>query len=312
MDACVEAVERAFRLEGEGRLAAPAILGFPVEEGGFHVKAAALPGDPPLFAAKFNANFPGNTKRFGLPAIRGVVALFDAGAGALLALMDSMEITSLRTAAATAIAARRLARPGSKTAAICGGGVQGKAQLAALARVLPLERARVYDVDRDVAARFAREMSPRLGIEIVAVSAAPEAVAGCDVAVTCTPSRAPFLHPGDLPGGVFLAAVGADAPEKQELDPALLASARVVVDSLSQCAAIGELHHALDAGAMALAGVHADLAAVVAGRRPGRVAEEETFVFDSTGTAIEDVAAAAAVYERALISGRGRLLDFAA
>jgi alanine dehydrogenase len=312
MDTCIAAVEQAFRLEGEGRLSPPAILGFPVEGGGFHVKAAALPGAPPLFAAKLNANFSGNPHRFGLPTIQGVVALFDAEKGRVLALLDSMEVTSLRTAAATAVAARYLARPDSEIAAICGCGVQGRAQLAALTRVMPIRTARVFDSDPTTAAVFARDLSKSLTIDIVAVATAREALAGCDVAVTCTPSRAAFLQPGELSDGAFLAAVGADAPEKQELDPALLASARVVVDSLAQCAAIGELHHAIETRAMALSDVHADLAAVVAGRRPGRTSREEIFVFDSTGTALEDVAAAAAIYRHAGSCGRGIRIDFSA
>jgi ornithine cyclodeaminase/alanine dehydrogenase-like protein (mu-crystallin family) len=223
-----------------------------------------------------------------------------------------MEVTSLRTAAATAVAARLLARFDATDAAICGCGVQGRAQLAALTRVLPIRRARVFDTDAETASRFAREVSEGLDITVVAVSAAREALAGCDVAVTCTPSRSPFVDPEDLPPGAFLAAVGADSPEKQELDAALLSSSRVVVDSLSQCAAIGELHHAIEAGRVTADDVHGDLAAVVAGRKPGRTSDDETFVFDSTGTAIEDVAAAAAAYERAIASGRGTRLDFAA
>jgi ornithine cyclodeaminase/alanine dehydrogenase-like protein (mu-crystallin family) len=111
--------------------------------------------------------------------------------------------------------------------------------------------------------------------------------------------------PGDLAPGAFLAAVGADNPEKQEVEPALLASATLVVDVLEQCAEIGELHHALAAGAMTREQVHAELGHVVAGRRPGRTRDDEVTIFDSSGTALQDVAAAIRAYERARALGRG-------
>jgi ornithine cyclodeaminase/alanine dehydrogenase-like protein (mu-crystallin family) len=129
-------------------------------------------------------------------------------------------------------------------------------------------------------------------------------VKGADVCATCSPSRAPYLGRDDVTPGTFVAAVGADAPDKQELAPDLLASSAVVCDSLEQCLHMGELHHAVDAGTMAAGDVYAELAEIVAGRRPAPSAER-TVVFDSTGTALQDVAAAALVYERARAAGRG-------
>ncbi len=105
--------------------------------------------------------------------------------------------------------------------------------------------------------------------------------------------------------GAFVAAVGADSPEKQELDPLLVASAKLVVDIRAQCAEIGELHHALARGLMAEENVHAELGEIVAGKRPGRESNAEIIVFDSTGTALQDVAAAAVVFEKAVAAGAG-------
>jgi ornithine cyclodeaminase/alanine dehydrogenase-like protein (mu-crystallin family) len=109
--------------------------------------------------------------------------------------------------------------------------------------------------------------------------------------------------------GTFVAAVGADSADKQELDPRLMAEAVIVVDVLEQCASIGDLHHALEAGVLTRETVHAELADVVSGRKPGRRSGQEITVFDSTGTAIEDVAAAAVVYERAVAAGLGLAVD---
>jgi ornithine cyclodeaminase/alanine dehydrogenase-like protein (mu-crystallin family) len=123
--------------------------------------------------------------------------------------------------------------------------------------------------------------------------------------VTCTPARSPFLRREHVAPGAFVAAVGADREDKQELDPALLAAGRIVVDALEQCAAIGELHHALDAGLLRRSDVWAELADVIAGRVSGRPASGEVVIFDSTGTGLQDAAAAALAFERAVAAGRG-------
>jgi len=307
-DACIDAVEKAFRLLGEGKLARPEILGVHVEGGGFHVKAGAAALDGEWFAAKINANFPANPQRFGLPTIQGLVALFDAGSGRPLALLDSSELTALRTAAATAVAARYLARPDSTTATIVGCGRQADAQLQALGRVLPLERAFALDADRSRAEAYAREMTSKLALEVTPVDDLASALSKTDVLVTCTSSRTPFVRRMDVRPGTFIAAVGADSEDKQEIEETLMAASAVVVDLLSQAALIGDLHHAIARGLMRAEDVRAELGAVVAGRAAGRESPEEITIFDSTGIALQDLAAAVAVYERA--RGRGASFDF--
>jgi len=305
LDECLTAVESAFRLHAEGRSLAPGVLGIRAREGGFHIKAAGLEDGRVYFAAKTNANFPGNPRRFGLPTIQGVIVLCDGEDGRPLAVMDSMEVTLRRTAAASALAARHLARPDATTATVVGCGTQGRAQLRALARVLPLSRVYAFDSDVEAAQGFARELSAELSIEARAVRDLAEAAQTTQVWATCTPSRSPILRLEHVAPGAFVAAVGADNEEKQELDPGLMAAATIVVDVLEQCAAIGDLHHALEAGAVRREDVHAELAEVVAGHKPGRTRAEEITIFDSTGTALQDVAAAAAVYRNAVSSGAG-------
>ena len=311
IEACIAAVEDAFLAHARGLAHPPAVLGVHVEDGGFHVKAAGLKADtdkarPAMFAAKVNANFPGNPERNGLPTIQGVLTLFDAENGTPLALLDSIEITSQRTAAATAVAARYLARPDASRVTICGCGEQGRSQLRALIRVRGIREVLAFDAAHERAARFAREMSVELpNVSIFPVDDLTAATRRSDICVTCTPSRSALLGPNDVGPGAFIAAVGADNPEKQELAPALLASSTVVVDILDQCATIGDLHHAIAAGAMRREDVYAELAEVVALEKPGRRSNEEIIIFDSTGTALQDVAAAALVYERALATGKG-------
>jgi alanine dehydrogenase len=126
-----------------------------------------------------------------------------------------------------------------------------------------------------------------------------------DVLITCTPARHAFVMAADVAPGTFIGAVGADSQGKQEIEPKLLATATLVVDVVEQCAEIGELQHALTGGLMTREQVHAELADVVAGRRPGRTRRDEITIFDSSGTALQDVAAAIAVYEKARATGRG-------
>jgi alanine dehydrogenase len=309
---CIVAVEEAFRRNEEGQSLPPGVLETLMGDGGFHIKAAGLKlADRTYYAAKVNANFPQNMSRWGLPTIQGVVALYDGESGYPLALLDSIEITALRTGAATAVAAKHLARPESKVATVCGCGVQGRVQLKSLAQVLRLEMVYAYDQDEALSVRFAGEMSEELGMKVISVKDLPNAVGESDVCVTCTPSRRPFLMREHVRAGTFVAAVGADNPLKQELDPGLMASNKVVADVLEQCAAIGDLHHAIAAGVMGKTDVYAELGTVVAGRTPGRTSDAEIVIFDSTGTALQDVAAASIVYEKALAAGRGFRLDLA-
>jgi alanine dehydrogenase len=309
-DECIAAVENAFRIAGEGHAAPSGILGFPSGEGGFHIKAALLGLSRPYFAAKLNGNFRRNRERFGMPTIQGVIALFDGENGRPLALMDSIEITLLRTAAATAVAARYLARPDSKIALVCGCGAQGRVQLQALARVLPITRVHVYDADAQAAERFSHELGAMLGLEIRPTGEAGPRLRQSDVCVTCTTSRRAFIRAEDVPPGLFIAAVGADSPEKQEVEPTIFTAARLFVDSREQCATIGEWHHAIEAGVCGPSYEVTELAEVIVGAKPGRLSPEEVTVFDSTGIALEDVAAAAAVYEKAVDAGRGQAWRF--
>ena len=312
LEECIEAVEHAFRVYGEGRAVPPAVLSMHTEGGGFHVKVGLLDLDRTYFAAKVNGNFPENGSRCGLPTIQGVIVLCDARYGTPLAVMDSRDITALRTAAATAVAAKCLAREDSRTITICGCGNQGRVQLKALLCVRDLQDVFAYDKDGKNVVRFARELASDLKIAVVPTDDLSAAVRQSDICVTCTPARQPLLGLEDVSPGTFIAAVGADNPQKQELHPSLMAGSKIVCDILEQCALMGDLHHALEAGVVTRANVYAELGEVVAGKKRGRESPDEIIVFDSTGMALQDVAAAAVVYEKAQRQGCGVRLSFAA
>lgn len=280
-------------------------MGVHVNGGGFHAKAAYLELARPYFVLKVNANFPGNPSAHSLPTIQGVLVLFDATRGVPLAVMDSAAITTLRTAATSGVAADHLARADAHTATFVGCGVQARTHIAAIADIRELRQVYVFDVDQERASRLASELRERYAFGVTVARSLGDATRASEIIVTTTPATEPFLAVDMVSPGAFVAAVGADNELKRELELSLLREAAVVVDDLDQCATIGDLHHAIEAGVLARGDVRATLAEVVAGPKPGRLRDDEIVVFDSTGVAIEDVAAASIVFERAALSGAG-------
>jgi len=287
----VEALEATLRAEAQGQVVAPPALSMPVTGGSFHAKGAGLLGSDGLVAIKINGNFPNNPVATGLPTVQGLIYLADAGNGRPLAVMDSIEVTINRTGAATTLTARHLARPDPNIATICGAGVQGRIQLKAIAAVARLKRVFVWDIDFQAATRFAAEMSAACALD-VQPSADLTPVRHSDIVVTCSSARQPFLTADLVRPGTFIAAVGADNESKQEIDPQLLAKAKVVTDLTEQASTIGDLHHALVAGAMRREDVHAELGEVVAGAKPGRTSDAQITIADLTGVGFQDTAIA--------------------
>lgn len=296
MPTCVTAVEGVFRQLGTGEAATPGVLSMHVPDGAFHVKAAAWSGH---FVAKVNANYPGNPEA-GLPTIQGLIVLFDARRGRPLAVLDSGELTARRTGAATGVAVKYLAKAGPVVVTLCGCGRQAQSQIEAVASVRGIERAYLYDVREASAQKLAAALEGR--VACVAISGAElfTCTRQSDVVITCTTATAAFLTPEAVTPGTLIAAVGADNPHKQEIAPALMRGGRVVTDLTAQCAEMGDLHHALEAGVITRADVQAELGEVVAGKKSGRRTDRDIVVFDSTGNALQDAAAALVVYEAAL------------
>src|SRR5262249_52753731 len=191
------------REHADGKLDRPGILSMHVPAGSFHVKAANLNS---YFAAKTNANFPGNAAAHGLPTIQGAILLFGASDGRLLAIMDSAEVTALRTGATTGVATRRLAKRSASTLALIGCGAQSSAQLRGIATVRTLRRVLVSDMDTARAERFAEEQGKALGIAIEVAKDLPAALAVSDICVTCTTPRRYIINHAWVAPGCFLAA----------------------------------------------------------------------------------------------------------
>jgi alanine dehydrogenase len=301
---CVPAVEAAFAAYARRETLAPVRLHVEADRGEFHIKAGGLRGSRTYFALKINAGFFHNRRDFDLPNIVGLILLCDGATGVPLAVMESGWLTRLRTGAATAVAAKYLAKRDSRAVTICGAGIQADIQLRALKTVLPIEQVFVWS--RSGAASFAATVRAEIGIAAEPVTDLRSATLVSDVIVTCTPAHQWFLGREHVRSGTFIAAIGADSPDKQELEPELLAKASVVPDLLSQAAEVGDLHHAIAANLIKPQDIRGELGEVITGTAPPRTHDKEIIVFDSTGTALQDVAAAATTYERATLLGRGK------
>jgi len=273
----------------------------PAPEGEFHLKASGLTIEGRLYVAvKIGACFYGRPAQLGLPSIVGLIQLFDGSTGQPLAVMESALITKLRTAATTAVAADALARRDARTVTICGVGEQAIAHAMALTRVRTLDQITLWGRTHTAATAAAQQLTALVPeIRVTAEADLQRAVSSADMIVTLTAARAPFLTGDLIRPGTFIAGVGSDAPDKNEIEPAVLAGATVVCDVIHQCARVGELHHAIDAGLMNTQDVAAELGAVLTGAAPGRSTQDQTIIFDSTGTAVQDTAAAVAVYRAA-------------
>jgi len=306
LPACITAVGAVFQAHGSGGSLGLARIHIGGLGGGvFHLTAGGveLSDGNAAVSLKLNGRFPPLAAGTG-QRVTGAILLSDAGTGQPIALLDSMVVTSLRTAAVTAVVVERLAKPDAESALLIGAGRQGRGQVDALRAGGRIDRLGVFDLDRSNAEELA-EYATGLGLDAHVVDDIRAAARSSDVVVTITPARAPILGPTDVSPGTLVIALGADAPGKQELDPGLLAEARVVVDILEQAADSGELQHALAAGVLTREQVHAELGDILAGTRPGRTTSEETFVFDGTGTALQDIAAATLLVDEARRRGLG-------
>ena len=293
----VSVMRDAFRADGEGRTRVPPVinLDIPAARGEFHIKTAYIDGVQHI-AVKVASGFFENPAR-GLPSGSGLMALFDASTGMPAALLlDNGFLTDIRTAGAGAVAADLLARQLVQTVGVIGSGVQARHQVRCLATVRRFRRVLAWSPVREHVEQYCRDMTAE-GFDVQPEQTAEEVVRAADVLITATPSRKALVCAEWLREGVHVTALGSDSPGKQELEAGCLDSADlVVVDRFAQCAAFGELKHALDAGLLTRNDVHAELGAIAAGRKAGRTTDREITIADLTGVGFQDTAIASAAF----------------
>ena len=304
----IDAVAEAFTALAAGRVVMPPVLhmDLPEAHGEVDVKTAYVSGLAG-FALKVSPGFFDNPG-LGLPSVSGMMMLLSATTGRLEALhLDNGYLTDVRTAAAGAVAARHLARDDARVAGVIGAGVQARLQMAALAKVRPIERILVWARDGAKAEACADDLADRLDLEALAVGSAERLVLEADVVVTTTPARDPLVVADWLHPGLHITAMGSDAPDKNELHPAVLERADLLVcDARAQCARLGELHHALEQG-MELSTI--ELGEITGGARPGRTDDDQITVCDLTGTGVQDTVIALLAYQKAKANALGTVMD---
>lgn len=308
MDDAIEAVAATFRAMSRG-----AARNYPVvreavglNDAVFGVKAG---GDvsAPFLGLKAGGYWPGNMAK-GVGNHQSSTLLFDPATGRAAALVSANYLTGIRTGAASALATRSLARDDASVLGIIGTGGQSPHQLAATARVRKLTRVHGWDASPASAAAF-RSTVEALGLDYVA-EADPEAVArAADIVITVTPSQKPILQKSWIRAGTHISAMGADTKGKQELDPALVASARLFVDEAAQATSIGEFQHAFGAG-LITADALTPLGAVLDGAAQGRHSPGDVTIFDGTGVALQDLVVAELAWRKAQLIGAGVTVDY--
>ena len=290
------AIEEGFVAYSDGRAVVPPVGELCVEKGEVHIKYGCIVGEP-IYVIKIASGFHGNAEN-GLPTGHGMMLVFSQETGLPEAiLLDEAYLTDVRAALAGAIGAKYFAPAEVGCIGIVGSGVQARLQLEHLKPLTECRDVLVYGIDEPGLESYQETMAAR-GF---AVGIAPDAAAigaACNLIVTTTPATAPILLAGHIRPGTHINAIGSDTPEKQELDTAILAGADLVVaDSIEQSLLRGEISQALRAAAIDESKL-VEIGTIIAGRAPGRTAEDQITVFDSTGVAVQDIQIAKAVLER--------------
>lgn len=300
----IHAIESAFRdYAQDSAILLPRISqNLPGTSGAFRIMAAVLPRSG-WFGLKTLTGYPGQRQP---GETYFALLLFEMKTGALRSVIAGNHLTAVRTGAATGVAAKYLARENAKVLGIIGAGVQARQQVAAIVAVRPVTLVKVFDIDAPKAFAFAEWIQTTFSIEARAVGEPRQIAQGSDMVVTVTTAREPVLYREWLEPGTHLSGVGANTPAKCELDAACFRGSKLVVDFPKQVLEEGgDLRAALSSGAITQDDIYAALDEIVTGKKPGRQDPQELTVFKSVGVAIEDIATAALVYERAVTNGVG-------
>ncbi len=310
MSKAIIAVREAYIAFAKGQVKMPPVMHLDVSQynGEIDIKSGYIE-DLGLIGTKIASGFYENYK-LGLPPGIAVIILLDLKTSIPVAIMDGTYVTAYRTGAAGAVAANVLARKNSKIIGVVGAGTQARMQILALREAFSLKEIKVWDINTTERDRYVKEMSEQLKIPIEPVEVIKDAVIDADIIVTVTPSRKALVMKEWIQEGVHINAIGADGPGKQELDPFIVKRAdKVVVDSLDQCRIIGEIQHALADGLIIEDDVYAEIGQILIGEKNGRETNEEITLFDATGLAAQDIAAANIAFKQAKETGIGRVVS---
>lgn len=255
---------------------------------------------------------PDNPSKYNLPTVMAVIELVDPDNGYPLAIMDGTSVTNMRTGAAAGVATKYLARKNSESAGFVGAGVQALLSFLALNEVMDLKEVKITSINHAQSEELASMIRNNYEIDAEAVEETRKAVTGMDIVTTTTPSRTPVILSKWLDDGTHINAMGADAPGKQEIETEALLGAKIVIDDWDQASHSGEINIPLTDGILNKTDIHAKIGDVIIGNRPARLNSKEITIFDSTGLAVQDIATAWKVYEKAVEMDVGHKMDLLA
>lgn len=313
MAQAIDVVERAYIQLSQGDTVVPLRLQVPVQkQGGVTLFMPAYMMDSDSFGAKIVSVFPGNIQQK-LPSIHAIVIVIDSRTGRPEAIMDGTYLTALRTGAASGVATRLLARKTAKVAAILGAGIQGRTQLEAVCAVRPIEKVWVYDIKQEIAEAYVEDLGKqgkRFSAGFFAAQTPAQAVKDADIICAATTSSEPVFEDSDLKPGVHINGIGSYTPEMQEVPSKTVIRSRIFVDSLSaSMAEAGDLIIPLKESLISKSHILGEIGQVAAGQLPGRQSEEEPTFFKSVGVAVQDVAVAELILNKARELNLGEEVD---
>lgn len=309
MATCIDVMADAMRAASGGAVAMPLRLFTPLADGSGSF--GLMPGstlDPPFFGAKVISLLPGNPAK-GLPMVQGYVSLFEHETGKPVALIEGASVTAIRTAAASGLATRELAREDARTHGIFGTGVQAVTHIDAVSCARDIRKIVVWGRDPDKTRQFARRQSERAQVEVTATED-PQEAAGCDIVSTVTAASEPILCGDWLRPGCHLNLVGVHTPEAREADTRAIERSRVYVDFMeSALSEAGDILLPIGEGAIDQAHILGEIGQVLAGAVPGRTGDTDITLYKSLGIVAQDLFAAAHIYARALEEAAGVEVD---
>lgn len=315
MEECIEVVEAGLRVLARGGAVQPLRSAYwmPDRHGLLGVMPGMLEGlvadDQPVAGIKILTVVPDNYLH-GEESHQGLVVLFEQERGRPIAILDASAVTAIRTAAASAVATRALARKEAGDLAILGSGTQARSHLEAMAAVRGLRRVRIWSRNPESARRFAEREGESFGVKVERVASVREAVEGADLICTVTAAKEPVLEGSWISPGAHINAVGACTPVARELDAAAVARSRLFTDRReSALAEAGDFLLARSEGAVTDAHLLGELGELLEGKIAGRRSDDEITLFKSLGIAVEDLASGRYVYQKALAAGRGISLE---
>ena len=312
MNEVIGAVEEAYKAFNSNQVVQPDYIGIELHppRGDIDFKLGYNKVNEVISMKASSGGFADNPTTYAVPSGMGTILLFDARTCALICVMDGSLVTGLRTGAAGAVSVKALARHDSKKISSIGTGNQARMQIRAINEVMPIEEIHAWDHTVESLTSYKTDIEREFGIPVVMAKSKREAVEQADILVTTTRGKGCVVEAGWIKSGTHIVAIGTDAKGKQEFDPEIFRSAKLVVDSITQCCEKGETQHALSQHITTKDRIHAEIGEILLGKKPGRERDDEITIFDSTGMAIQDNTTSTKIYQNAIARSVGTFFEF--